>query len=155
MDDVDEKSSAEAVDVKESAQGCGGESGQTGFRLTPRNLITFAFVVLIGWLIFGSGNADKRAVLLVRFRDNPTTDTQLIENTLKIGGLLDCGSDQQYVKVIKSMDGDFDKFGATDSQGSYYIMPAVLNWISSKGWKFQQKFCINLNNDNAEYYFTK
>ena len=95
------------------------------------------------------------AVLTVRFSASPETDVTQIKNTLKIGGMLRCGYDREYTKTIKQIDKKFDDFGAADSNGAYYILPAVLNWISSQGWKFQQKFCVNMNNDNAEYFFVK
>ena len=155
MNNDDENCSMETENSQETSLEVDKENEQIGFHLKTKKLIMIAIAILIGWLIFDSDSTEKKAVLLVRFSETPTTDIQLIENALKIGGLLDCGSNQQYVNVIKSIDEDVDKFGAKDSKGSYYIMPAVLNWISSKGWKFQQKFCINLNNDNAEYYFTK
>ena len=69
--------------------------------------------------------------------------------------MLKCGYNRDYTMVVEKIDKKFDDFGAVDSNGSYYILPAVLNWISSQGWKFQQKFCVNMNDDNAEYYFVK
>jgi len=152
----EENNSTDGINIEEPPQGGSGEiQHAAGFKLKRSNIIAIAILAVICLLFFNSGNKESHAVLLVRFRDNPNTDTKLIENALKVGGLLDCGHNRQYVKVIKSMGDDFDKFGAEDSEGSYFILPAVLNWISSKGWKFQQKFCINMNNDNAEYYFTK
>ncbi len=119
-----------------------------------KKLVTVIIAIVAALWIFGD-KAEKHAVLTVTFGDFPETDQAQIANALKIGGLLKCGADSKYVKVLKGIDSKFERYGAIDSNGSYYILPAVLNWISSKGWKFQQKFCINMNNDNAQYFFVK
>lgn len=95
------------------------------------------------------------AILKVTFSSSPEKDETLLRNVLRIGGSLECGYDSEYANFLRSYDENFDMAAASDSNGKYRIHPAVLNWISSKGWKFQQKFCINLNEDNAEYYFVK
>lgn len=121
-----------------------------------RNKKLVAVIVVLVAIFGGFGNKnEKHAVLTVTFGDSPETDHAQIENTLKIGGFLKCGADSDYVKVLKDIDSKFENYGAIDSKGAYYILPAVLNWISSKGWKFQQKFCINMNDNNAQYYFVK
>ena len=96
------------------------------------------------------------AILVVRFSNaEPDMDKVLLNNALRIGGILVCGYDSEYVKVLREYDENFDAAAASNKDGQFTIQPAVLNWISSKGWKFQQKFCINLNENNAEYYFIK
>ncbi len=95
------------------------------------------------------------AILVVRFDSSPEEDRVLLENVLRKGGGLTCGYDSDYVAFLRRYDENFDAAAASDKDGKFSIQPAILNWISSKGWKFQQKFCINLNNDNAEYYFIK
>ncbi len=95
------------------------------------------------------------AILIVRFSDSPEQDKVLLENVLRKGGSITCGNDSKYTAFLRNYDREFDMAAATDRDGSFLITPTILNWISSKGWKFQQKFCINLNHDNAEYYFVK
>lgn len=95
------------------------------------------------------------SILVVRFSNNPDKDRVLLDNVLRVGGAITCGCDNDYVSFLRNYDGNFDATAALDREGRYVIQPAVLNWISSRGWKFQQKFCVNLNHDNAEYYFVK
>ena len=95
------------------------------------------------------------AVLVVRFSGIPDVDETLVKNVLSKGGAITCGYDSDYVRFLREYDEDFDEATASDKDGKFLIHPAVLNWISSKGWKFQQKFCINLNEENVEYYFIK
>lgn len=95
------------------------------------------------------------AVLVVRFSGTPDVDEVLVKNVLSKGGAITCGYDSDYVRFLRRYDEDFDEAAASNKDGKFSIHPAVLNWISSKGWKFQQKFCINLNDENAEYYFIK
>lgn len=95
------------------------------------------------------------AVLVVRFSSSPDEDRVLLGNALRKGGMITCGYDGDYVRFLREYDEDFDEAAASNKDGKFSIHPAVLNWISSKGWKFQQKFCINLNDENAEYYFIK
>lgn len=122
-------------------------------------------VAIIGGLMCFCGCSDDlsqlesaitgRAILIVRFSNSPDMDKVLLNNALRVGGLITCGNDGDYVTFLRSYDKNFDAKAATNSKGDFLIRPAVLNWLSSKGWKFQQKFCINLNEDNAEYYFVK
>jgi len=95
------------------------------------------------------------ALLVVQFSNNPEKDSVLLRNVLRTGGAINCGCDGDYVKFLREYDENFDMAAASNKDGQFSIQPAVLNWIASKGWKFQQKFCINLNADNAEYYFVK
>lgn len=135
-------------------------SRTNGLKIRKKTIYMIVGILMV-WFLYCKGYipflgvSGRHAVLTVRFSSNPETDITRITNTLKIGGMLKCGYDKEYAKVVESIDEKFDKFGAADSNGSYYILPAVLNWISSQGWKFQQKFCINMNDDNAEYYFVK
>ena len=131
-----------------------------GLKLKKKTLYVVLIIFAICFFYFKcydgtSGDSGKHSVLTVRFSSRPETDVTRIKNTLKIGGMLKCGYNRDYTMVVEKIDKKFDDFGAVDSNGSYYILPAVLNWISSQGWKFQQKFCVNMNDDNAEYYFVK
>lgn len=98
---------------------------------------------------------EEHAVLEVTFSSSPEKDKTLLQNVLRIGGSLECGHNSEYVDFLRSCDENFERTAASDSDGRYRIRAAILNWISSKGWKFQQKFCINLNENNSEYYFVK
>ena len=119
-------------------------------------IVLFCFLCVYLAFIDGCfGNFRKNAVLVVYMSDEPDTDVLLIKNTLRNGGLLKCGTDEKYVKFVQSIDSSFIAYTAFDSKGAYRIQPALWNWICSQGWKFQQKFCINLNEGNAEYYFVK
>ena len=136
-------------------------NGISSFRIVIGILIVF----VVGYLLVFGGcgkrvgdteGSSRHAVLIVTFSDDVDADTVRIKNALRVGGVLKCGSDEKYVEVIESIDKTFElRFAALDSKGSYQILPAVLNWISSQGWTFQQKFCINMNHANAEYYFVK
>lgn len=95
------------------------------------------------------------AILVVKFSSIPDKDKVLLRNVLRTGGALTCGYDSDYANFLREFDPNFEFAAASNADGKYIIHPAVLNWISSKGWKFQQKFCINMNYENAEYYFIK
>ncbi len=97
----------------------------------------------------------RHALLVVTFSKSPVKDATLLSNVLRTGGSLECGSSGDYVSFLRENDENFDMAAASDENGKFIVRPAILNWISSKGWKFQQKFCINLNADNIEYYFVK
>ena len=122
-------------------------------------------VAIIGGLMCVCGCRDNLAqlesaitghsILIVQFSQSPDKDKVLLDNALRVGGMITCGSDGDYVTFLRNYDENFDAAAAENSNGKFVIRPAVLNWLSSKGWKFQQKFCINLNEDNAEYYFVK
>ena len=106
-------------------------------------------------MIFFCGCSERHAILIVSFHGLPDKDNILLQNALRTGGSLRCGDSSDYVDFLRSYDRYFDTTAASDSNGQFLIRPAILNWISSNGWKFQQKFCINLNEGNAEYYFVK
>ena len=100
------------------------------------------------FLFFGGCEKHKHAILMIDFAERPDTDVALVKNTLKIGGLLRCGQDGEYIEKIHSIDKTIKDCCAKDSHGEYYIRPSILNWISSKGWKFQEHFA-------DRYYFVK
>lgn len=72
---------------------------------------------------------------------------------LKIGGMLRCGKDGEYIDKIHTIDKTIKDCCAMDSDGNYYVRPSILNWISSKGWKFQQREYVG--NGTSRYYFVK
>lgn len=100
---------------------------------------------------YATASTDSR-VLIVKFCDeDEKTDLKQIKEGLIKGGYIEINSDS-----IMSIDPEFDsKYANTNSANKYYIKPALLNFVSGQGWRFQQKFCINLNENNAEYYFIK
>lgn len=97
----------------------------------------------------------SNAVLIVHFDDDAEADDVLLDNTLRRGGYLEMSTSSAYVEFLRKHDKYFDLAAASNEEGKFLVLPAILNWVSSKGWKFQQKFCINLNSDNAEYYFVR
>ena len=100
----------------------------------------------------------KHAVLIIRINNDfkdLDPDAEQIRNALKVGGYVELATDKSGAEFIRSVDVKFDLFGASDANGEFYIRPAVLNWISSHGWKLQQVWCINFNEENMEYIFVR
>ena len=99
----------------------------------------------------------KHAVLIVRLNNGygDDADAEQICNALKIGGYLELSADKRGAEFIRSIDEKFDVFGASDANGTYYIKPAILNWISSHGWKLQQVWRSDFNGINVEYIFVR
>ena len=118
-----------------------------------RIVIGVLVVLVTGcFLFFGGCEKRKHAILMIEFvqrgDEKPDTDVVLVKNTLEIGGLLRCGNDDVYIEKIQSIDKTIKDCCAKDSEDKYYIRPSILNWISSKGWKFQERFA-------DRYYFIK
>lgn len=97
----------------------------------------------------------RNAVLIVKFSEDPNMDDVLLNNVIMHGGFLEMSASSEYVDFLRKHYPKFDCAAAANKDGQFAVIPAIFNWISSKGWKFQQKFCINLNDQNAEYYFVR
>ena len=93
-------------------------------------------------------------VLIVTIDKNPSgiaADDEYIRKALKNGGLICVNAD-----TVQRIDPDWlNQYDTTNKEGRYLVFPMVLNWVSSKGWRLQTVFCINLNAMNKEYYFIK
>lgn len=96
----------------------------------------------------------EHKVLIVIFSKNPSglaADPVYIRKAMENGGLIRLNAD-----TVRNLDPEWSKkYDTTDNEGSFLVLPMVLNWVSSKGWKLQTVFCINLNEDNKEFYFVK
>ena len=110
----------------------------------------------------------KHAILIVRLsyatygtrEIAPDMDAVLLRNVLSGGGTITCGCDHEYIEFLRTFDSNFDMAAAANKDGKFNVKSAILNWIASKGWVFQQKFCApNARGGYAEhefeYYFVK
>ena len=129
-------------------------NGIPHFRIVIGALVVLIIVV---FLLFGGDEKHKHALLMIDFvelsGEKPDTDVVRIKNTIKIGGMLRCGKDGEYIDKIHTIDKTIKDCCAMDSDGNYYVRPSILNWISSKGWRFQQREYVG--NGTSRYYFVK
>ena len=77
-------------------------------------------------------------------------DSILLENALRQGGSLGVAMDSEYTEFLCAFDGNFEAFATVDQDNNYIIRSAILNWISSKGWKL-----ISLSADRDTYVFVR
>ena len=98
----------------------------------------------------GIASKDSR-VLVVEFCDEGKADLEQVKEGLAKGGFIELDE-----TVAKNIATDFEeKYVCLDSDGYYRVIPALLNFVAGQGWAFQQKFCINMNESNAQYYFIR
>lgn len=77
-------------------------------------------------------------------------DSILLENALRQGGSLDMATNREYTKFLRAFDDNFEAFATVDQDNNYIIRSAILNWISSKGWKL-----ISISADRDTYVFVR
>ena len=98
--------------------------------------------------IFNSTNR----VLLVEIdsdleRDDLSDYTQ-IQNALKDGGTMRLNPNN----LDKTLDSKIDYYAATDSNGQFWVLGALLNYIASEGWELVQAPTTGLA---TNYYFIR
>lgn len=108
-----------------------------------------SWVVMVGLLsltmvLCGCGNSN--AILVVHLNSDERSDAVQIENAVDKGGQLSL--DKESIPVMDEIGPDVEGYGALNSQGSYYVNGAILNWVADKGWRL---VAVNLNS----YYFVR
>lgn len=114
--------------------------------------IWYTVLIVIFLSLYACSNSENKGdyVLIVHVSDYPS-EAKVVEQALQKGG-------QIGINVSKAMelDSNFEnKYAVADSEGSYQVIPALLNFVGDRGWTLVQVFCINLNAENKEYFFTK
>jgi len=113
-------------------------------------MLLFAFASLTGC---GAKQNNGESVLVVRVVSdaNEVSETALAKSALQSGGEISIN-----VALARELDIEFDaKYTNCNADGKFLVQPALLNFIAGNGWSFKQLFCINMNEENAKYFFTK
>lgn len=94
----------------------------------------------------------ERKTLMVLLDDSLTgdelSDSVQISNALENGGLIRISMDE----MNENLHNKIGEYGAYDVSGSYYVFGALINYISSEGWKLEQAPSSGLSN---YFYFSK
>jgi hypothetical protein len=99
------------------------------------------------------GKGDK--ILIVEIQgentfndDDEVSEVALIKEALKKGGGLTLN-----VAVLRNIDNNFDSlYTVSNSDGQFFIRPAILNFIGGQGWHLLQIFGLP---GNPQYIFVK
>lgn len=111
------------------------------------------FFVSLFWILSLSGCSSNKGerVLIAQFRADDSSNAQFVKETLRMGGEITLN-----VETAREIDPDFDnKYAVSDKDGKFLTRPALINFIAGNGWNFKQTFCINMNSENQEFYFSK
>jgi hypothetical protein len=130
-------------------------------RITGVIVLLFLIVVALGYLtinMYRENNASDlvdstRRILMVSFvndSDKVSDETQ-VKNALTNGGMIQLQINGTALRKSFGSD-DYKKYGASDYGGSFYIIGAALNYISSRGWTLVQSPTTGLMSD---YYFIR
>lgn len=119
-----------------------------------RIISSLALIVMV-FVSGGCGLSENKnhKVLIVSLSNSSglANDKVYIEKALRNGGYIEIDTD-----TVRSIDPKWlDNYSTTNGEGSYLVRPMLLNWVSSRGWKLQTVFCVNLNVENQEFYFIK
>ncbi len=91
-------------------------------------------------------------VLIVEIDDDiavsDLSDSTQINKALSNGGMIRLSNSS----IEDSLSYKIERYAASDSSGSYWVLGALLNYISSEGWRFVQAPQSGLND---KYYFVK
>ena len=96
-------------------------------------IIAFACSPAVSFDLFGEKGCK---ILFVRTEDgeNKASEVLLVREALDKGGMITLNTD-----VAKEIDRDFEsKYTATGSDGKYFVLPAILNFVGGQGWTFVQ-----------------
>ncbi|MFA5546430.1 MAG: hypothetical protein WDA14_12345 [Sphaerochaetaceae bacterium] len=83
--------------------------------------------------------------------DSDLSDETQVKNALSNGGMVQLSMSKDTLKDVLSSD-VYGYYGASDSEGYYYTLGALLNYIASRGWTLIQAPSTGLSD---EYYFIK
>lgn len=111
-------------------------------------IVLVAFVVLsLASCVGGSGNGDKILIVTVD-SDEDITGIEQVKESLGKGGKINLD-----VKTCRDIAPDFDeKYTASDSEGSFLVQPAILNFIGGNKWKLVDTYGLGWN---VAFVFTK
>jgi hypothetical protein len=116
--------------------------------------ILFLAIVMILSSCNPYGKGDK--ILIVEIQgensfkddDDDVSEVSLITEALEKGGSLTLN-----VEVLRKIDLEFDsKYTASNSEGKFFVRPAILNFIGGQGWHLLQVFGLP---GNPQYFFVK
>jgi hypothetical protein len=98
-----------------------------------RNLIVIGAVILsLTGCIEEKG--DKILFVQIGKDKDDLSEQAVIEESLKKGGQITIN-----IALAREIDKDFDeKYSVSDSEGSFLIRPALLNFIGDNGWNYKE-----------------
>ncbi len=98
---------------------------------------------------FGIIPSSSRVLVVQLSQDmDDISDKTQVENALKNGGMIKVDVE----KLTNSFGYEYQYYGASDSEGTFYTLGGVLNYIASKGWTLVQPPTTGLSD---MYYFVK
>ena len=121
-------------------------------------ILLIILVGCVGYLVFSrfreknsSDSIDSSNRVLIVYMDNSTSDqsdmTQ-IKNAFNNGGMIKINPND----ISTELKWEMESYGATNSDGMYWITGAFLNYVASRGWNLIQAPTTGLANC---FYFTK
>lgn len=122
--------------------------------------LLFIISIGIGYLVFSqyrqthsSDSLDSsNRVLVVQIDDDlksdDLSDDVQIKNALKNGGMIR----MKTIDIDRSLKQKIDRYAATGSDGNYWVIGALLNYLASEGWELTQAPTTGLS---PMYYFRK
>jgi hypothetical protein len=129
-------------------------ANKTKFSQIARIVGIMCFV--LGCLILTScnpyGKGDKILIVDIKggsnFDEDDISEVGLIKKALEKGGALTLD-----VAVLRTIDSEFDsKFTASNSEGKFLVIPAILNFVGGQGWHLLQVLELS---DTPQYIFVK
>lgn len=103
--------------------------------------------------LYSTNNSPRTLIVSIEDIDDSDINfspSEQIENALENGGLIYINLDSDWLN--DNFYQYYGLFGATDSEGMYFVLGGIINYISSKGWTLVQAPTSGLNNF---FYFTK
>ena len=92
-------------------------------------------------------------ILIVHIHGESSIREDISERGLVLQALEKGGTLILDVDILRRIDPEFDiKYTATDSRGSFYTRPAILNFIGGQGWRLLQVFGLP---GDPQYFFVK
>ena len=148
--------------VSDSIEALRNEIVDSNRKLKCLIALVVLLIVLCGYLcyvVFRSTNStgvidSNHRVLIVSLEnglsDSYRSDKTQMKNALEDGGMVRIRPTNE--DIIYSVGIDYLDYGASDSDGNYWTIGALLNYIASRGWTLVQTPSTGLSSD---YYFIK
>ena len=148
--------------VSDSIDALRNEIADSNRKIKCLIVLVVLLIVLCGYLcyvVFRSTNStgvidSTHRVLIVSLEnglsDSYRSDKTQMKNALEDGGMVRIRPTNE--DIIYSVGIDYLDYGASDSDGNYWTIGALLNYIASRGWTLVQTPSTGLSSD---YYFIK